>query len=96
MKKLIIILSLIIVVILVVTLPIADRTSGSERVIVDHTLKVIIHPECYDAEEGLTNYIDEVSYSNAVDNYDYSIRGECSKEKLPEGKTSILNKILEK
>lgn len=94
MKKLIIVLLLLVGLVLILILPIADETSGSERVIVDHTLNVIVHPNCYDEEE-LTNYIDEVSYSNALENYEYTIRGECSKAQLPEGKTSILNKILE-
>lgn len=94
MRKLIIVLLLLVGLVLILTLPIADETSESERVIVDHTLNVIVHPNCYD-EEDLTNYIDEVSYSNALENYEYTIRGECSEEQLSEGKTSILNKILE-
>lgn len=95
MKKIIIILVLAAVVILILTLPLADETSDSERVIVDHTLNVIVHPACFDGED-LTNYIDEVSYSNAVSNYEYDIKGECSKERLSEGRTSILNKVLDK
>lgn len=95
MKKILIILTLVLIVILVLTLPIADETSDSERVIVDHTLNVIVHPACFD-DEDLTNYIDEVSFSNAVDNYEYNIQGDCSKERLKEGKTSILKKILDK
>ncbi len=73
-------------------LPLADRTSGSERVIVDHTLEEIVHPGCYDQAE-LTNYIDEVSFSRATDELGYRIEDECSKERLQEGKESVISKI---
>ncbi|MCC4723431.1 alpha-amylase [Salinicoccus sp. RF5] len=73
-------------------LPLADRTSGSERVIVDHTLEKIVHPGCYDQAE-LTNYIDEVSFSRATDELGYRIEDECSKERLQEGKESVISKI---
>ena len=73
-------------------LPLADRTSGSERVIVDHTLEEIVHPGCYDQAE-LTNYIDEVSFFRATDELGYRIEDECSKERLQEGKESVISKI---
>lgn len=73
-------------------LPLADRTSGSERVIVDHTLEEIVHPGCYDQAE-FTNYIDEVSFSRATDELGYRIEDECSKERLQEGKESVISKI---
>ncbi len=73
-------------------LPLADRTSGSERVIVDHTLEEIVHPGCYDQAE-LTNYIDEVSFSRATEELGYRIEDECSKERLKEGKESVISKI---
>ncbi|KIH70226.1 hypothetical protein [Salinicoccus roseus] len=73
-------------------LPLADRTSGSERVIVDHTLEEIVHPGCYDQAE-LTNYIDEVSFSRATDELGYRIEDECSKERLQEGKESVISKL---
>lgn len=73
-------------------LPLADRTSGSERVVVDHTLEEIVHPGCYDQAE-LTNYIDEVSFSRATDELGYRIEDECSKERLQEGKESVISKI---
>ncbi|CAM4273884.1 alpha-amylase [Lacicoccus alkaliphilus] len=94
MKKLIVILILFAAVILVLTLPLAPETSDTERVIVDHTLGVVVHPVCFE-EAGLTNYIDEVSYSNAMENYEYEILGECSEERLQTGRTSILSKIFD-
>ena len=92
MKKLIVILILFAAVILVLTLPLAPETSDTERVIVDHTLGVVVHPACFE-EAGLTNYIDEVSFSDAMENYEYEISGECSEERLRAGRTSILSKI---
>lgn len=94
MKKLIVILIILAAVILVLTLPIAPETSDTERVIVDHTLGVMVHPACFE-DAGLTNFIDEVSYSNAVENYEYEILGECSEERLQAGRTSILSKIFD-
>lgn len=94
MKKLIVLIILLAAVVLILALPLAPETSDTERVIVDHTLNVIVHPACFE-EAGLTNYIDEVSFSNAIGNYGYEISGECSKEKLQEGRTSILSKIAE-
>ena len=94
MKKLIVILILLAAVILVLSLPIAPETSDTERVIVDHTLGVMVHPACFE-DAGLTNFIDEVSYSNAVENYEYEILGECSEEQLQAGRTSILSKIFD-
>lgn len=94
MKKLIVLIILLAAVVLVLVLPLAPETSDTERVIVDHTLKVTVHPACFE-EAGLTNYIDEVSFSNAMGNYGYEISGECSEEKLQEGRTSILSKITE-
>lgn len=94
MKKLIVLIILLAAVVLILVLPLAPETSDTERVIVDHTLSVTVHPSCFE-EAGLTNYIDEVSFSNAMENYEYEISGECSEEKLQEGRTSILSKIFE-
>lgn len=87
-----IVLTLILIAIGLLFLPLADRTSGSERVIVDHTLEEIVHPGCFD-QAGLTNYIDEVSFSRATEELGYRIEDECSKERLEEGKESVISKI---
>ena len=84
-KGLWVVLALILIAVALLFLPLADRTSGSERVIVDHTLQEIVHPGCYDQAE-LTNYIDEVSFSRATEELDYRIEDECSSERLAEGK----------
>lgn len=94
MKKLIVLIILLAAGVLILVLPLAPETSDTERVIVDHTFNVMVHPSCFE-EAGLTNYIDEVSFSNAVENYEYDILGECSEEKLQEGRTSILSKVFE-
>jgi len=92
MKKSIAIIILILVAVLLLVLPLADRTSGSERVIIDNTLQEIVHPSCFD-HAGLTNYIDEVSYSRATEELGYTVEDECSKQYLQEGKESVISKI---
>ncbi|HJE19862.1 MAG TPA: alpha-amylase [Aliicoccus persicus] len=94
-KKYVVITILVVVFILLLTLPIVDRTSDSERVIVDYTTRDIIHPNCFDQAEGITNNVDEMSLSTARDYHEMEIRDECSVERLPEGKTSLLMKIFE-
>lgn len=83
---------LVILAVLLLFLPLADKTSGSERVIVDHTLHEIVYPACFDQAE-LTNYLDEVSFSKAVDELEYTVKDECSKEYLQEGKESVISKV---
>ena len=87
-----VVIALLIIAGLLLFLPLADKTSGSERVIIDHTLHEIIAPGCFDQAE-LTNYIDEVSFSRAVDELEYTVEDECSKEYLQEGKESVISKI---
>lgn len=81
-----------VIVIGVLLLPLVDKTSGTTRVIVDHTTSEIVHPTCYD-QAGLTNWIDEMSFSNALNELDYDITDDCSKEYLEKGKTSILARM---
>ncbi|MFC3418608.1 alpha-amylase [Salinicoccus hispanicus] len=87
-----ILLVLMLVAVLLLLLPLADRTSRSERVIVDHTLKEIFHPGCFDQAET-TNYLDEVSFSRATETLGYQIEDGCSKERLETGKESVISKI---
>ena len=87
-----VVIVLLIIAGLLLFLPLADKTSGSERVIVDHTLHEIVSPGCFDQAE-LTNYIDEVSFSRAVDELEYTVEDECSKEFLQEGKESVISKM---
>ncbi|GAB3059547.1 alpha-amylase [Salinicoccus sesuvii] len=91
-KSIWITLVLVLLAMLVLFLPLADRTSSSERVIVDHTLKEIFHPGCFDQAET-TNYLDEVSFSRATGELDYRIADACSKERLETGKESVISKI---
>lgn len=93
-KKYVIIGLLILGFILFMTLPMVDRTSDTTRVIVDYTTRDIVHPNCFD-QAGLTNNVDEMSLSTARDYHEMEIRDECSIERLPTGKTSLLMKILE-
>lgn len=93
-KKYIIIGVLAILFILFLTLPMVDRTSDSTRVIVDYTTRDIVHPNCFD-QAGLTNNVDEMSLSTARDYHEMEIRDECSVERLPEGKTSLIGKMFE-
>lgn len=86
-----IIIGIVLIAVLLLFLPLADRTSGSERVVVDHTLHEIVHPICFDQAE-ITNYIDEVSYSRAIDELEYTVKDECSKGYLQEGKESVISK----
>lgn len=90
MKKKTIIALLILIIILFI--PVVDKTSQSERVIIDNTSREIIHPDCFDENEH-SNWIDEVTFNNALNEKEYDILGACSKEKLPTGKTSIFNRI---
>jgi hypothetical protein len=83
-----------VIVLAVLLLPLVDKTSGTTRVIVDHTNKEIVAPSCYD-QADLTNWIDEMSFGNALHELEYDIRDECSKEYLKEGKTSVLMRIFE-
>lgn len=92
MQKKIVLIIIAVIIIAVLLLPLVDKTSGTTRVIVDHTTSEIVHPTCYD-QAGLTNWIDEMSLSNAVNELEYNIIDECSKEYLAEGKTSILVRI---
>lgn len=92
MQKKIIWVIVALIIIGILFLPLVDKTSGTTRVIVDHTTSEIVHPTCYD-QAGLTNWIDEMSLSNAVDELEYNIIDECSKEYLAEGKTSILVRV---
>ena len=90
MKKKTIIILLILMIILFI--PVVDKTSQSERVIIDNTSREIIHPDCFD-ENKHSNWIDEVTFNNALNEKEYDILGACSKEKLLTGKTSIFNRI---
>ncbi|WP_017549357.1 hypothetical protein [Salinicoccus carnicancri] len=92
MKKSTVIIMFILTAVLLLVLPLADRTSGSERVIIDNTLQEIVHPSCFDQAE-LTNYIDEVSYSRATEELGYTVEDECSKQYLEEGRESVISKI---
>lgn len=85
-------LVLVLLAVLLLFLPLADRTSTSERVIVDHTLKEIFHPGCFDQAET-TNYLDEVSFSRATGVLEYRIEDACSKARLETGKESVISKI---
>lgn len=87
-----IILILGLIALLLLFLPLADRTSRSERVIVDHTLHEIVHPGCFDQAET-TNYLDEVSFSRATEELGYRIEDACSKGRLEAGKESVISKI---
>ncbi|MHC0551998.1 alpha-amylase [Salinicoccus sp. CNSTN-B1] len=84
---------LLLLLILLLFLPLADRTSGSERVIIDHNKRQLVHPACFD-QADLTNYIDEVSYSRATEDLGYKIKDECSMERLEKGRESVISKIL--
>ena len=91
-KSTVIIIIFILAAVLLLVLPLADKTSGSERVIIDNTLREIVHPSCFD-QAGLTNYIDEVSYSRATEELGYTVEDECSKQYLEEGRESVISKI---
>lgn len=91
-KSTIIILVFALAAVLLLVLPLADKTSGSERVIIDNTLHEIVHPSCFD-QAGLTNYIDEVSYSRATEELGYTVEDECSRKYLEPGKESVISKI---
>ncbi|WP_411842366.1 alpha-amylase [Salinicoccus sp. HZC-1] len=91
-RRSIVILVLILIAVLLLVLPLADKTSGSERVIIDNTLHEIVHPSCFDQSE-LTNYIDEVSYSRATEELGYTVEDACSTQYLQEGKESVISKI---
>ena len=82
------------IVLAVLVLPLVDKTSGTTRVIVDHTSGEIVAPVCYD-QADLTNWIDEMSFSNALNELQYEVRDDCSKEHFQEGKTSVLMRIFE-
>ncbi|MCK1976853.1 alpha-amylase [Jeotgalicoccus huakuii] len=83
-----------VIVLSVLLLPLVDKTASTTRVIIDNTTKEIVHPSCYD-QADLTNWIDEVSFGRAIDELEYDVRDECSKEHLEEGKTSVLMRVLE-
>lgn len=83
---------IMVIVIGVLFLPLVDKTSGTTRVIVDNTTREIVYPTCYDQAE-LTNWIDEMSFSNALNELEYDIIDDCSKKYLEEGKTSILARM---
>ena len=93
-KSYIVIGILIVAVMLFFTLPIVDKTSSSTTVVVDYTTRDIVHPSCFD-QAGLTNNVDEMSLSMARDYHEMEIRDECSIERLPTGKTSLIQKLLE-
>lgn len=93
-KRTIALIVLIVAVLLVLLLPIVDKTSDSTTVIADHSLGMIVHPLCFD-QLDLTNNVDEMSLHTARDYHGLEIKDECSQEKLPTGKTNLLMKILE-
>lgn len=88
-----ILISGIIVVVILLFLPIVDKTSSGERVIIDHSTQEIIHPDCFETAEK-TNWIDEVSYGRAKNEYKYEVRDTCSKEILSDKKTSVIKRLL--
>lgn len=92
-KSTTIVIVLVLAAVLMLVLPLADKTSGSERVIIDNTQHEIVHPSCFD-QADLTNYLDEVSYSRATEELGYTVEDECSREYLEEGKESVISKIL--
>lgn len=94
-KRTIIIIVFVLAAVLLLVLPLADKTSGSERVIIDNTLHEIVHPSCFD-QADLTNYLDEVSYSRATETLGYTVEDECSKKYLQEGKESVISKIFKR
>lgn len=94
MQKKLVWVIITVIVLSVLLLPLVDKTASTTRVIIDHTTKEIVHPYCYDQTE-LTNWIDEVSFGRAMGELEYDIRDECSKERLEEGKTSVLMRVLE-
>nr|WP_068131067.1 hypothetical protein [Nosocomiicoccus ampullae] len=83
---------LLIIAIIILFIPVVDKTSKSERVIIDNSTREIIHPDCFD-EKKHSNWIDEVTFNNALNNKEYLVRDTCSIEKLPIGKTSIFNRM---
>lgn len=94
-KRTIIIIVFVLAAVLLLVLPLADKTSGSERVIIDNTLHEIVHPSCFD-QADLTNYLDEVSYSRATETLGYTVEDECSKKYLQEDKESVISKIFKR
>lgn len=83
-----------VIVLAVLLFPLVDKTSGTTRVVVDHTKSEIVAPVCYD-QADLTNWIDEMSFGNALNELEYDVKDDCSKAHLQEGKTSVLMRIFE-
>lgn len=92
MKKWIYASVLIVIVIVLLFLPIVDETSSGTRVVVDHSTGEIIHPNCFEHVEK-TNWIDEVSYKRAKEEYNYEVTNACSQELLSDKKTSIVKRL---